>query len=180
MQGQDAIRKGKRHRRGAGLAATVAAAAIVPTVIAVTSGSASDPGSRTLRLAAIEAGLRFVDNPPRQRSRGPSASAGDMLAWRGKLLDESNRRVGSAHKVCVVTRAGSEHDGRAFFQCTQTLKLRAGDITGETAYRDDQQNADIAVTGGTKAYEGARGSMIPGERKIGRRTLGEVTVHLLP
>jgi hypothetical protein len=179
MQGQDPTRAAKRRRRITGLAAA-GAAALAATVIVAASGSASHPGSRTIRLAAVETGLRFVDNPPRQRSRVPSASAGDILVFRGRLLDESNRSAGNVHKVCVVTRAGSERNGRAFFECTQTLKLRGGDISGQTAYRDDQANADIAVTGGTKAYEGARGSMTPGERTVGRRRLGEVTVHLLP
>jgi hypothetical protein len=180
MQAHSPSRTSARRRLVAAGLAAAGTAAIAATAIGVSSGSASNPGSRTLRLAAIEAGLRFVDNPPAQRSRAPSASAGDMLVWRGRLLNEANRPAGSAHKVCVVTRAGSERNGRAFFECTQTLKLPAGDITGQTAYRDDQENADVAVTGGTKAYEGARGSMTPGERKLGRRTLGEVTVHLLP
>jgi hypothetical protein len=179
MQGQDGMSTGTRRRRITGIAAA-GAATIAAAVIVAAPGSASHPGSRTLRLAAIETGLRFVDNPPHQRSRVPSASAGDMLVFRGRLPDESNRPAGSVHKACVVTRAGSERNGRAFFECTQTLKLRAGDITGQTGYRDDQENADIAVTGGTKAYEGARGSMSPGERRVGRRRLGEVTVHLLP
>jgi hypothetical protein len=152
----------------------------VPAVIAVSSPSASDPGSRTLRVAAILTGERFVDNPPRQRSRVPSASAGDMIVTRYTLLDESNRQAGTGHKVCVFTRGGTERNGRAFFQCDVTLKLSAGDITGQWAYRGDPANAHIAVTGGTRAYEGARGSATPGERKLGRKTLNELRVHLLP
>jgi hypothetical protein len=169
-----------RRRRVAGLIATTGVAAMVPAIMAVSSGSASDPGSRTLAVASILTGQSIVDNPPRQRSRVPSASAGDMIVTRYKLLDESNRPAGTGHKVCVFTRGGTERNGRAFFHCDITLKLPAGDIAGRWAYRGDPMNAQIAVIGGTRAYEGARGSAIPGERKVGRRTLNELRVHLLP
>lgn len=169
-----------RRRRVGAVLATAATAAIVLAVISVTSGSAEDPGARTLRVGSIPTGQTFVDNPPRQRSRVPSASAGDMMVTTYRLLDESNRPAGSGHKVCVFTRGGTERSGRAFFQCNVTLKLPAGDLTGHWAYRDDPSNAQMAITGGTRAYEGARGSATPGQRKVGRRMLNELKVHLLP
>jgi hypothetical protein len=169
----------RRRTRVAALVAAASATSVL-AVVAVASESASDPGTRTLAVASIPTGQSIVDNPPRQRSRVPSASAGDMIVTRYKLLDESNRPGGTGHKVCVFTRGGTERSGRAFFQCDVTLKLPAGDIAGHWAYRGDPINAHIAITGGTRAYQGARGSATPGERKVGRRTLNEVRVHLLP
>jgi hypothetical protein len=179
MQAQNAMRAGTRRRRAVGLGAAATVVAVVSTVIAVASGSAADPGSRTLRIAAVLRSQSFVDNPPRQRSRAPSASAGDMIVTRYELLDESNRPAGTGHKLCVFTRGGTERSGQAFFQCSVTLKLPAGDITGQWTYRGDPMNAHIAITGGTKAYEGVRGSATPGERKVGGRTRNELRVHLL-
>jgi hypothetical protein len=180
VQPQHAVRPGTRRRRVARLVAAMTGVAMVSALIAVASGSASDPGSRTLRIASVLRGQSFVDNPPRQRSRVRSASAGDMIVTRYGLLDESNRPAGTGHKLCVFTRGGTERSGQAFFQCSVTLKLPAGDITGQWTYRGDPMNAHVAITGGTKTYEGARGSATPGGRKVGRQTLNELRVHLLP
>lgn len=123
----------------------------------------------------------LIDNPPHQpRSRKESVSAGDMLVLTAKLLDERNRPAGTEHRTCLATRPGSERNGRAVFQCQITFKLRGGDITGQTTYRDEPGSADIAVTGGTRAYEGANGSVSYGNRKVGKRTLNEARIHLLP
>jgi hypothetical protein len=64
-------------------------------------------------------------------------------------------------------------------QCAATLRLRDGDIMGAFVFRGEEPRT-VAVTGGTGAYEGARGSITFAEQKIGRRTLDQARIHLLP
>jgi hypothetical protein len=172
-------RIGERRRRLALLLALTGAAAVVALAVVTAGGSASHPGSQTLRFGLVTTSFHFLDNPPRSKARPgePSISAGDAYVETEKLLNESGRRVGTAHLHCVATRGGRRPD-RASFQCAATAKLRDGDITGAMTYRGEQRR--VAVTGGTGAFEGARGSISFAEKRVGRRRLLEAAIHLFP
>ena len=159
----------------------LAAAAIAASVgvgILTAAGGAQAPGERTFKLIEEEGTFGFVDNPPRARSRrNPSLSAGDTVAITSRLFDEANRRVGTLHAVCTVTRAGRNF-ARASLHCSGTFLLRDGTLALSVTFRGaEAAQAGVAVVGGTGAYEGARGSVssrgLPGDRT-------EDTVHLLP
>jgi hypothetical protein len=168
------------QRRGlALLLALIGCGAAVGLAAVTASDSASHRGSQTLRLGLVTTSFKFLDSPPRSAARRgePSVSPGDAYVETEKLVDESGRRVGMAHLHCVATRGGSDPD-TASFQCATTLKLRGGDITGALAYRGEQRT--VAVTGGTGAYEGARGSVTFAETKVRQRPLLQARIHLRP
>jgi hypothetical protein len=152
----------------------------LPLAVMAAGGSASHPGSQTLRVALVPTTEHSIDNPPRSKARGanPSISAGDAVVLTEQALDPSGRRVGTAHVHCVAT-LGSKNLDRATAQCATTLKLRDGDIMGAFVFRGEEPRT-VAVTGGTGAYEGARGSITFARKKIGQRTLDEARIHLLP
>ena len=157
------------------LLAAAAAAAIVIAGILTTSGGAQEPGERTFKIIEGSGGtFGFVDNPPKARNpRNPRLSAGDAFVFTTPLFNEANRRIGTLHVYCAVTRGGTQR--RAASQCNGTYDLRDGSLAASAVLAGD--DATIAVVGGTGAYEGARGSIT--DRDLPRdRT--EDTVHLLP
>jgi hypothetical protein len=170
---------GRRRPRLALLLALTGCGA-VPLAVMAAGGSASHPSSQTLRVSLVPATEQLVDNPPRSKARRGERdiSAGDAVVVTEQALDESGRRVGTAHVHCVATR-GSRNPDRATAQCAATLRLRDGDIMGAFVFRGEEPRT-VAVTGGTGAYEGARGSITFAEQKIGRRTLDQARIHLLP
>jgi hypothetical protein len=170
---------GGRRRRLALLLALTGCGA-VPLAVMAAGGSASHPGSQTLRVALVPATEQLIDNPPRSKAGGaePSISARDAVVVTEQALDESGRWVGTAQVHCVATR-GSRNPDRATAQCAATLKLRDGDIMGAFVFRGEEPRT-VAVTGGTGAYEGARGSITFAQQKIGRKTLDQARIHLLP
>ncbi len=156
--------------------ATVAVAATVVAGILTTGGAAQVPGERTFKIIEGSGStFKFIDNAPKARNpRNPRLSVGDAYVFSSPLFNEANKRIGTLHVFCAVTRGGKF--ARARSQCNATYVLRDGTLAASGVVRGDQLPT-IAVVGGTGAYEGARGSVT--DRRLPRgRT--EATVHLLP
>jgi len=155
-----------------------AAAAIAVVAAAVAAGHAASPGDRTISLVERGGSFNFVDNPPTGSERTKLISAGDFFAGTAGLYDESGKRAGSLHIVCVATVSGKEVHAK--FQCTGTVKLADGtlSLSALNERRADQDVDSISVVGGTGAYEGARGSMASTPRPSGNVT--DDVIHLLP
>ena len=154
--------------------------ALAAVTLSVATGGAQQPGERTFTLIEGEGGtFGFVDNPPKSKGQTEktfTTSVGDMLVFASPLLDESKARVGTLHASCVATRGGKA--GKAAYQCTGTFVLKDGAIAVDVAFNEAQgANLTIAITGGTGAYEGARGSIAS---KEGPNDTSVDTVHLLP
>ncbi len=80
-------------------------------------------------------------------------SAGDILTFTNEIYDQANAtKVGEDNGWCVRTAAGKA------WECFWTTTLKDGQITVEGPYYDDRDSV-LAVTGGTGAYNGARGEM---------------------
>jgi len=80
-------------------------------------------------------------------------SAGDVLTFNNEIFAEDNRtKLGTDNGFCVRTVAG-----RAW-ECFWTLTLEKGQITVEGPFLDAGDSV-LSITGGTGAYEGARGEM---------------------
>jgi hypothetical protein len=150
--------------------------AIVLVAVLAPAGNADHPGSQTLTFVErnSQATFRFVDLPPRSRSRGePTVSPGDVVVGSNRLYDESNeRRVGRFFFQCraIVRRARFE---RVPFLCAGAFKLSGGTLTLEAVVTFSQDPIRGAITGGTGAYEGASGGVTFDNR---RRTSVD-TVH---
>jgi hypothetical protein len=150
------------------VATAAAAAAIVSAAILAVAGSAQVPGPRTLTFNEVNKGstFGFVDNPPRSpRLHGfpTRASVGDSIALSQPLADQAGRPAGTLHVSCTTTRPG--RFDRAAFVCDAVARLRDGNIALEAALRFADIQVTAAVTGGTGAYNGARGTFTSrGER----------------
>ena len=80
-------------------------------------------------------------------------SRGDLLTFANPVFDAANRsQVGADQGFCIRVVAGQS------WECFWTLMLKTGQITVEGPFRDSGDTV-LAVTGGTGAFAGARGSM---------------------
>jgi allene oxide cyclase-like protein len=157
--------------------AVILSAALAATVIAgilTTGGAAQVPGERSLKIIEGRAAtFKLIDTAPKARNpRNPRLSPGDGFVFTSPLFNEANKRIGTIHVHCAVTRGGTF--GRAGGQCNGTYALRDGTLAVSGVLRE---NPPIAVVGGTGAYEGARGSITSRNLSRGRT---EDTIHLLP
>jgi hypothetical protein len=139
-----------------------------------TAPSAADPSAaRTVTFFEAQGGgtFRFIDQPPPSpvsNSDSPRArfSTGDQAYWTGVILDRSGGKpIGRVFGAETVMR------GTRFPNVTNMIhaifRLNAGAIVVD-AVVDENHPARVrgAVTGGTGAYEGARGTFTtsPGAR----------------
>jgi hypothetical protein len=119
-----------------------------------------------------------VDNAPKSPSKNPESSrfrlsAGDELVNRTPMLDrKGGARVGASYAHAIVVK------GRRFESASlhANIVLALGDGTITLAGLVGAAQRPLAVTGGTGAYEGARGSATEKETGSG----AELTIRLLP
>jgi hypothetical protein len=120
------------------LAATVAAVAAGSTL----AGAQTPP--KTLKVEAIEQGCGGVDAGRR------GDSLGDMTFCRATLRGDS---AGRAHWDCIYL--GTEPRGE---DCTAHAELAGGTVQMAGRLSHTSASSTWAVTGGTGAYSGARGT----------------------
>jgi hypothetical protein len=102
---------------------------------------------RTIHLVERAATDALVDNEP------PGDSAGDVLTFSNLLFDAMNTtQVGTDQGYCVRVVAGQS------FECTWTAFLSEGQLTVSGPFYDTK-GSQLAITGGTGAFRGARGEM---------------------
>jgi hypothetical protein len=133
---------------------TVIAIAAVLAGCAVVAVAASDGGAAVARLRLV---ARIVHvNVLGDRY---ALKAGDKLLADGSvLLGRSGRRIGVAVFACTVTGAGRSVGGN----CTATLHLPLGQITGRWPLTTSRGSRERPVTGGSGLYRGARGRFVLG------------------
>lgn len=155
------------------------ATAAVGAVALTSPGSAQTPDGRTLTLIEHDESQAFGDVfPIAKNKRNPRFSGGDMHVFTSRYFNTENKPVGKLYAYCITVRAGRTFI-QASFQCNATIALRDGTLAATVAFRGNQRDEDVltAITGGTGAYHGARGSLaqrnLPNERM-------QNTIHLLP
>jgi hypothetical protein len=163
---------------------TAVAAGVAATILAVvlaSSGSAQQPGERTLTFTERNnlSTFKLVDNPPRNREGVSESrfrlSLGDMFVFASPLFDAANEsRVGRLATTCTVIKRGSFDT--AGFQCATSIRLRDGTIETQGLSGFGRTAVRFAVVGGTQAYEGARGTFAASASEA---TSTDV-IHLLP
>ena len=146
------------------LALFAAAAATAVAVLAVLSSAGSaQSGERTIVLNETSKGsiFRFVDQPPRSqqgRNVPPSVSLGDQSVFANPLVDSAKHRAGRIEAVCTAVKPGSFERG-SIFLCQGVAHLADGDLFLAARFSPKPNvNVHGALTGGTGAYDGARGS----------------------
>jgi hypothetical protein len=147
----------------------IAALALVPGE----GGAQQATGERTISLVEKGASqFAVVDNPPRDiRKHGPSA--GDMFVFTRSLYDESAKKVGGVTAKCTVTPV------RTTTLCEGVFALADGSIFGSGLSKDSSLKTVIAISGGTGAYEGARGTITTVNRSHANNAPADDTIHLL-
>jgi len=130
-----------------GLVLGVGAASVL--VLAVSLVSVSVAGPNVTRLAVIEHAT--TDTVVDLTTNGDST--GDLLTFHNELFDDGNEIVvGTDQGECVRIEVGVS------WECRWINFLEGGSITVEGPFFDEGPSA-MAITGGTGAYRGARGSM---------------------
>lgn len=125
-------------------AVSIAAVALIVSMVSV---SAAGPG--VTRIALVEHAT--TDTVVDLTTNGDSS--GDLLTFHNELFDETNTQVvGSDQGECVRIEVGVS------WECRWVNFLEGGSITVEGPFFDAGPSA-LAITGGTGAYRGARGSM---------------------
>ena len=151
-----------REPRSKVLPLVVLVAAVVGS-IAVGQGAAASVQTITFVVPDSSSSFNFVDNRPLQGNpeREPP-TAGDFFVGSQKLFLRNGKRAGTLGFFCVLVTGGE--NGR--IECTGSYGLRGGSIFVQAAFVGDQPPR-IAITGGTRAYEGVRGSVRSRETKTG-------------
>jgi len=145
---------------------SIIALAAVIAAVAVATSAGAQAGSRTIPLTVVESHCSDAN----VGARGDSL--GDLSACRGTLHDSAGASVGRTHWTCVylgTTRRGSD--------CTAQVKLHGGSLQAAGWLSHTSAENDWAITGGTGAYAGARGTVHL--RQIGH-THTATTITLLP
>ena len=118
-------------------------------VLVVSLVSVSVAGPNVTRLAVIEHAT--TDTVVDLTTNGDST--GDLLTFHNELFDDANEIVvGTDQGECVRIEVGVS------WECRWINFLEGGSITVEGPFFDEGPSA-MAITGGTGAYRGARGSM---------------------
>jgi allene oxide cyclase len=155
----------------------VTAAAVTIALVLAANGSGQVSGARTIKLFEAPKGgtFGFVDNAPKTSRKDPHASIGDILAFRNPIFDGSRKhRLGVSSAQCIATRAG--RIASATYTCSGTFAVNDGTIAVAALQRGEPTTQQLAVTGGTGAYNGARGTIVARMLKSGT----EDTITLLP
>ena len=120
------------------LLALVAAAALTVLLVAVVNGGA-DPGSSPGKT------IHVVERA--------TTDAVTDLTFANEIYDGANvHKVGTDQGYCVRTEVGKS------WECNYTTFLADGQITVEGPFFD-AGDSTFAITGGTRAYRNARGSL---------------------
>jgi hypothetical protein len=131
----------RRHSKlGAGLAAAVTAAGCAAVLAG--PGAAQTSGTELHLLATSQKSASFF---PKHRHPLP----GDQLGFGDKVAGDD---TGITRAVCTILNGGSG------LPCTVWVKLSKGTLALQGMLPEKARNAPIAVTGGTGAYNGARGT----------------------
>lgn len=147
-------------RRTAIIAGSAVAALATAGVLAVSGGAQAPPG-QTIQLVERGGTEKFVDVAPRS-NRAPSA--GDAFLFSTPLFSSANQRSGTLDAKCAFTKGGAR---TARGVCEGVYALPDGDLYA-VAKLSDSSTTTGAITGGTRAYAGARGTFqsvdLPGEK----------------
>jgi hypothetical protein len=136
----------------------IAVAAVGGTLaIAAAGGHAQAPVGRTIALTLSGGKIAAVDEPPRHHGPHSPNSAGDIVIETGRL---SGDRAGRFFLHCTAMKPGRDLTKEPFL-CHATYVLADGAINATGVIRLEDPNAiHAAVTGGTGAYAGARGTLV--------------------
>jgi len=149
-----------RARRRLAVALAVAGAAILTTAALATAGAAQTQATTLHLLGTSQKQVGFF---PRGEPR-----PGDRIGFGDKVTGDD---TGYDRGVCtIMSRSGP-------IACTIWVKLSRGTLTAQGLLPQHAHNTPVAITGGTGAYNGARGTAYATEISQAKT---RITVSLLP
>ena len=156
------------HSRGGASVALLAAtvAAMTTAVVLLSSASAQPSAVRTLNFRELTKGatLTHVHNTPAKgRNSNPQ---GDLAIFTNPLRDSAGRRAGTLHAQCVTT-VGAQDFLKSTLTCTAVMHLHDGDLMLQLDNRPGAATNTGAVTGGTRAYSNAHGTIVSRSSQAG-------------
>ncbi len=156
-------------------------AAAVTAAVAASPALAQSPAGQTIKFRELNKGshFRFIDNAPRTKfakQEPKSLSAGDQFVFGAPLADATGR-IGDVRVTCAATKDSKTFEN-AHLLCTGAFVLRAGTLFIAVAATRNTVTTG-AVTGGTGAYVGARGSFTSTDTKTAGAKANDV-VTLVP
>lgn len=117
-------------------------AAIITTVVLVTAGSAQAPPTSLHLVSKPQKGVGFSPkHAPHQ---------GDRVGFGSRVSGDDS---GTSRGVCTVI-------GKPALLCTLQVQLSKGTLTAQGSLPQRARNRPVAITGGTGAYNGARGTAL--------------------
>lgn len=135
-----------------GVAIAVAAALGASGASALASRSSHGSGHHGGRTFTL---VEHPDSDVTIDVKGDGDSAGDLLPFANPLYDAQDaQQVGTDQGNCIRTKAGVS------WECSWTNMLKGGSIVVQGPYLDSGAPTTLAITGGTGAYAGARGTMV--------------------
>jgi allene oxide cyclase len=136
-------------RLGAMVAAAIATLALAALVTAAPSYAKTAHASGTT-VHVIEHAITDTEVPG---VNGKDVK-GNILTFNNPVFDAANKkRVGHDEGFCVRLQVKL-----GIWECLWTTFLKGGQITVQGPFYD-KRNSELSITGGTGAYEGARGQM---------------------
>jgi hypothetical protein len=167
--------------RRAALIVTVGLVAVATAAAIAVSGEAQSSGGRTINLVLKNCRFTVLDSPPKVHARSPGngdLGAGDQFALGCPVFDQAGTtRNGSLNSSCFITRGGTARGGI----CHAVYGLSDGDIYVQARIGHATNRLAGAVVGGTRAYNGARGSFTSTDRPGTKGgDPGDDVIELLP
>ena len=141
------------------LALSATAAAVASAAVLATTGSAQTPPSSLHLVSTAQKNVGFFPK------RAPHQ--GDRLGFGGKISGDD---TGFDRGVCTII-------GNKGLLCTIQVQLSKGTLSAQGMVPQRSTNTPIAITGGTGAYDGARGSALVTDVS---KTQTKIDVHRLP
>jgi hypothetical protein len=132
------------------LSAALGATAVLAIVAATASGHSS---STTIKLVQRDSNFQFVDVAPKGGVQKPPSQGDEYVI--GGIDTENGKPAGRTSLVCTVTKPGA----KGLSQCVGTLILPKGTISASGISYNATNSDTYAITGGTGAYAGARGTL---------------------
>ena len=138
-----------RGRRGFALAGATAIAAGV-VIVASSSAASTHAKAAGATVHVIEHAITDTEIP----SGGGKDVKGNILTFNNPVYNTANKvKVGHDEGFCTRLQVKL-----GIWECLWTTFLKGGQITVQGPYYDTR-NSTLSITGGTGAYEGARGQM---------------------
>jgi hypothetical protein len=135
------------------------AAAVATAAVLATTGSAQTPPTTLHLVSTSQKNIGFFPKgAPKQ---------GDRLGFGDKISGDD---TGYDRAVCTIV-------GRNALLCTIQVQLSKGTLTVQGLLPQKSTNNAVAITGGTGAYDGARGTALVTDLS---KTQTKVDVNLLP